>query len=37
MELLIEKLNNYSKFGIPQICNKHDEDLEECKFLLLVY
>uniref|UniRef100_A0A0A9Y6M9 Pleckstrin homology domain-containing family G member 5 n=1 Tax=Lygus hesperus TaxID=30085 RepID=A0A0A9Y6M9_LYGHE len=34
MELLVEKLNNYTKFGIPQLTNKHDEDLEESLYKL---
>ena len=33
MEILVEKLNNYSKFGIPQSKRNHDEDIEECKIL----
>lgn len=31
MEILVQKLDSYSKFGIPQLTNKHDEDLEECE------
>lgn len=34
MELLVEKLNNYSKYGIPQLSNKNDEDLEESLYKL---
>lgn len=35
MEMLVEKLNNYSKFGIPQVKRNHDEDIEECKLIFI--
>ncbi|XP_014280646.1 pleckstrin homology domain-containing family G member 5 isoform X3 [Halyomorpha halys] len=34
MEMLVEKLNNYSKFGIPQVKRHHDEDIEESLYKL---
>jgi hypothetical protein len=36
MEVLVEKLNSYSKNGIPQLRPDKDEDLEECKFINLI-
>ena len=37
MEVLVDKLNSYSKNGIPQLRSDKDEDLEECKLISINY